>query len=130
MVSTNKVLTLSAGIIATDCMLAGMAIAGLTGQGVGTMSETLSVALTLVVILAALNTVLIKLHIKDWRERRKGSDSASDLLGDALEEDMDAKALLTSLAAMIGRHDEALKPLIEDYALRRAEAKAGELPPL
>lgn len=129
MVSTRKVAILTASIIAVDCLLAGIATASMVGEELGTMSELLSVTLTLVVVMAGLNVVLIKLHLKNWRER-SDSDPLDDILGGSLEKDTDAKALLTKLAAMIGRHDEALKPLIEDYALRRAEQKAGDLHPL
>ena len=127
MVSTKKVTTLTAGIIAIDCMLAGMATAGLIGQGIGSMSETLSVALTLVVVLAALNTVLIRLHIKDWRERRQKSDRESEResekLGDVLEKDMDVRTLLTKVLEKLDLHDEALTPLIEDLKMRKAKSK-------
>lgn len=129
MFSTRKVAILTASLIVVDCLLAGIAAAGVAGEGLGSMSETLSIALTLVVVMAALNVVLIKLLLKNYRERQNG-DPLDDILGGSLEKDTDAKTLLTKMAAMIGRHDEALKPLIEDYALRKAEEKAGELHPL
>lgn len=127
MVSTRKVAVLTASIIAVDCTLAGVAAAQIIGGAPDTMSEIAAIGWTLVAGLAALNFILVKIILNEWRKRES---TGEDILAESLDKSTDAKALLTAIAAKITRHDEALGPLLEDLHLRKAADKAGELPPL
>ena len=130
MVSTKKVITISAGIIAIDCILAGMAAAGLSGRGEDAMWEALAVSWTLVILLASLNVVLIRLHIKEWLKRGNERDDASKILAEALEKDTDPMALLMKIATRMDGFERAIAPIVEEFQERKADEDSRELKPL
>lgn len=133
MVSTRKVTALAVSLIIVDCLLAGVAVAAVTGTEA--MEQTIALV-GLVAVMAALNVALVRLHLRDWREKRqrqkeREDDPLGQIFAEELENSTDLQAFLTSIAAKVSRHEklegelenlrEALKPIIEDYMLGKAE---------
>lgn len=134
MVSTKKVAALTVSLVIVDCLLAGIAVAAVTG--VEAMSETLAVMTTLVVVMATMNIALLKIGLKLFRQReRTKDDPLVELFAEQIEGDLDLKTLLTQISAKVSRHDKigeeveslrsALKPMLDEYFLAKAE-REGE----
>lgn len=130
MVSTRKVVLLTAGLIAVQCILAGTALAAnLAWEVPAIMSELITALATAVIALAVVIVGLIRILVTRYRQQRHESDKGTmwDALVDALDGDTElvkSLKLMPKVLDLLEEHEKQLKPVVEDYMLRRA--KYGE----
>lgn len=138
MASTKKVMTITASLIAVQCLLAGASYAASLAEGVpGALSEALAAVTTLVILQTLILVGVARIGWKVWRAWRATQNTPLDpfnaKFGELIEKDTDLKALLTQVLTKMSRQDQfndSLKPIIEDWAMRDAEKRADELPTL
>ena len=126
MSATRKVVIL-ASVIALECLLAGMACAAelfsVTG-GAAEAVETILAAVTALCV-GVLGTFFVGVR---WILRADKNDEDHPLFrlyASQLQNDTDLKSLLKYLAEQVEGHDKQLKPMVEDYMLRKAAEKTG-----
>lgn len=114
-------MVLTVSLIAVDCSLAGVATAAsIAGEGSEIMSELVAVLVTLVVPMAVLNVALIRMVLRNHQFGQNANPVDVALAG-KLNGDIEDK---------IARIDKALAPIVEDFQMRKAAEKAGDLNPL
>lgn len=129
MVTTNRVVAAIVGAVAGQCLLASWAVAAelqdLTG---GESVETILAAVSALCI-GIIGTTLAGVRWIVKAARQEESQHSQNplwlLFANQLTRDTDALDLLKEIVRKVDDHDNQLKPVIEDYMMRKASKETG-----
>ena len=127
MASTRKVVIVTASTIAGQCLLAGIAVAAGFSKLDGGESVSIEAILAGVSALCVgiLGTALFGVRQIIKAVKHESENPFWQLFANQINRDTDVREMLKQIVTKIEHHDDMLKPIVEDYMMRKASKETG-----
>ena len=123
--STRKVVIGTASLIAGQCLLAGFAMAAELNKLTGGESVETILAAVAALCIGVLGTALAGARLIVKAAKQETDNPVWQLFANQVNRDTDIKTLLKDIVETTHNHEQQLKPLVEDYMMRKAKRQTG-----